>query len=54
MNAPNGEPTLAEISAKLDRVLAFQEKLEPHLPLLEKLIGAADNPAVWFLARTKR
>lgn len=54
MNAPNGEPSLAEISAKLDRVLEFQAKLEPHLPLLEKLIGAADNPAMRFLTRTKR
>lgn len=51
---PAAEPTLAEIGEKLDRILAFQAKLEPHLPQLERLATLADNPAARFLTRSKR
>lgn len=30
---------LHDITRKLDRLLAFQQKLEPHLPLLARLAG---------------
>lgn len=43
------DPALIEVLQKLDRILSVVEKLEPHLPLLERFIAAADNPAARFL-----
>jgi hypothetical protein len=45
---------LAALHDKLDKIIAFQEKLEPHLPLLVKAAALFDNPASRFRDMTRR